>query len=258
MECLERLFSVEELLDGGRAQPRGRLTSAEEERFRSFGDPRAARLWLAGRLAAKTVLSELLAFPCAWNELHLESRNGLDRKVRPRVYLRGRLQPWSLSLAHVEEHVFAAVAEDENIRLGVDAIARDAVTPRTAAFWFTSGEIDWCRNAFPPLAYAVVWMLKEACYKAENRGEPFLPQQLDVRPRLPSPALFRELPPANRWPRSWTWEHDGRRYAVRAHERVLTALCAVRSVRLAGKRRFPACAVESSEMKSSKWLALKN
>jgi phosphopantetheinyl transferase len=226
MKCLDRLFSVDELAGDGKP-PRGALSSAEEDRYRSFCNSQTARLWLAGRLAAKNILSELLAIPFAGSELHIESRDGQNRKIRPRAYLRGRLQPWSLSIAHIENHVFVAAA-DENIRLGADAAALGAINAHTAAFWFTPGETEWCRGDFAPVAHAVVWTLKEACYKAENRGEPFMPRQLDVRPRLPDPALFREISCANRPSWNWTWQRDGRWYAVRADDRIMTTLCVAR------------------------------
>jgi hypothetical protein len=48
------------------------------------------------------------------------SCDGLGRPTRPRVLLQGRLQPWSLSLAHSDRFVLVAFSEDPDLAVGVD------------------------------------------------------------------------------------------------------------------------------------------
>jgi phosphopantetheinyl transferase len=226
----DRLFTMRELADGCRQRTSAWLSCAEAERFRAFRDPRSSLRWLAGRYAVKKLLGELLPVTDSWTDLHIESRDGRGKPSRPTAHLRGRLQSWPLALAHVDQYVYAAAALSPELRLGVDVVDLDSVAPAAIAFWFTQGEKDWCRRMACSTAFALVWSLKEASYKAGNRGEPFAPRGVDVCGLLPDAVILERL--AGAWTHgSVAWTQDGRWISVCRRGPALAALV------VAGTRR---------------------
>jgi hypothetical protein len=117
------------------------------------------------------------------------------------------------------------------VELGVDVVDLDSVVPEAIAFWFTPAETNWCRRMACSTAFALVWSLKEASYKAVNRGEPFVPREADVCGLLPGDSTILERLSDPRSRGSVAGMQDGRWISVRRRGRALAVLLA------AGARR---------------------
>lgn len=162
------------------------LTRGEREWLRSFGAPQRVRQWLGGRWLAKQILITRLASmsfrPC---DIHVESRDGRDRAVRPQVFLRGRLQPWTVSISHSDHAIYVAATTRADAKLGVDVVPLQRLSKRFVDYWFTDYERQWCLRSADPCAACLLWSLKEAYYKANNDGQPFAPRRIDVVTETP-------------------------------------------------------------------------
>ena len=190
MHLCDRFMSISAMrgvLD--RERPEGWLTPAELERWRGFRSPRRALQWLGGRWLAKQILAvTATVVSVAPRDLHVESQDGQNRAVRPRVFFRGRLQPWSVSISHSDDAFFVAATTQAGVRVGVDVMPLKPLARQFTDFWFTTRERQWCLRHADPLAPCLVWSVKEAYYKASNEGEPFAPRRLDVMTGTPLTA----------------------------------------------------------------------
>jgi phosphopantetheinyl transferase len=145
--------------------------------------------WLAGRILTKRVIIEaaraagtLLAERRA-DELHIESRStNPGHGERPTLFVDGCGQRCAISIAHSQRGVLAAVSLDANLSLGVDLV--EPTDAHQALRWtFTRREGAWLaagphENHRPEQ----LWAMKEALYKACQRGEGFSPQGIEVVP----------------------------------------------------------------------------
>ncbi|MBM2813021.1 MAG: 4'-phosphopantetheinyl transferase superfamily protein [Chloroflexi bacterium] len=153
------------------------LSPSEREVFAELRDPSRREGWLCGRLLAKRlILDDVLAPSVGEEAIHpteidIHSRDGLGRATRPRVTLRGRLQPWALSIAHSDRSVLVALSRAPGVSVGVD-VAR--LTPR---------ERRWVHSAGEMRLASTLWAVKEAIYKAVSYGEQFTPLRIEVCPR---------------------------------------------------------------------------
>ena len=89
----------------------------------------------------------------------------------------------SLSIAHSERFILAALGDGAGSRVGADLTPIGAVTTESANLWFTEGERSWIARGGSgerPRASAIVWAVKEAFYKATNDGERFTPLAVEV------------------------------------------------------------------------------
>jgi phosphopantetheinyl transferase len=164
------------------------LSPAERETWRGIRSSERRDAWLAGRWLAKRVLSEYLP-PIAGRrptlspgEIDIRSRSGAKGLgERPRVFLAGVAVDWSLSIAHTRQGVLVAVATEPGIWLGVDLVGPDAARSESLAWCFTPAERRWLAAA-PPNGRASerLWAMKEAVFKACQRGEGFAPQRIEV------------------------------------------------------------------------------
>lgn len=145
----------------------GHLSSREEAHFSGLANPRVRRRWLAGRLAAKSLL--LRALP-ATSSREIEV---LPAAVSgpPRLTWRGRELPVRVSISHGGGFSCAALA-DPDTATGVDL---ETVAPRVAAFYrgsFTPGERAWTAAAARATGltaewlYTFLWTVKEAAIKS--------------------------------------------------------------------------------------------
>lgn len=157
--------------------------------------------WLAGRIVSKRLLLELLAgeqHPLAVvraDEIHIESRSSrTGHGERPEVSIDGKLVPLALSIAHTERGALATATLKTDMALGVDL-----VTPtdagRSLHWTFTDAEQLWLAvSADHTHCAARLWSMKEALYKACQRGEGFAPRDIDVVPgRPPSYPQFDSI-----------------------------------------------------------------
>ncbi len=170
--------------DGGEAW----LSDPEREVYAHLHDARWREAWLFGRLLCKElILSTLVAARGGRGALHpggveILSRDGLGRPTRPRVLLHGRLQPCSLSLAHSDRFVLVAFCEDPDVAVGVDVTPIQSPGAGFLDLWFTPWERAWiwAQSGQAPRRAASLWAVKEAFYKAVNRGERFAPERIEV------------------------------------------------------------------------------
>jgi 4'-phosphopantetheinyl transferase EntD len=178
----ERLMPLAALKEELRYQPPDRwLSAAELQRLSELSSADRRLQWLGGRWLAKQVLRSLVGERGpAFSDLHIESRDGLDRPARPRVWLRGRMQPWHLTISHSANGLYVVASCEPHCSLGADVMDAVPLDPALAGFWFSDEERAWCRRIGQPWAESIIWSLKESWYKAAGARVPFAPRCLDI------------------------------------------------------------------------------
>jgi phosphopantetheinyl transferase len=154
-----------------------------------FHDPRHREGWLFGRLLAKELIlatgaDRLLPGHLAPDEIEIHSRDGLGRSVRPRALVRGRLQPWCLSIAHSDAAVMVALAQGPGWFIGVDLVSFQLDASESLSRWFSYSErrfVDRGAAAERGRRAAAVWAAKEAAYKAVGGATGFRPERIEAR-----------------------------------------------------------------------------
>jgi phosphopantetheinyl transferase len=151
------------------------LAPAERETWLGLRSPQRREAWLSGRILAKQmVLRHLLAAHPAEIEIH--SLDSQEQGIRPRVTVCGRLQPWALSIAHSARSVFVALSATPGLAVGVDVTAGPEGDAGFWETWFSPAERRWSETP----GIATLWAIKEAVYKAVNRGERFAPRRIEI------------------------------------------------------------------------------
>jgi phosphopantetheinyl transferase len=166
------------------AGPAGAWLAPREQRvWAGLGDPRRRMEWLAGRITAKRLVSERLR-PAGKTlllpRIEIDSGDGRGHGAPPRVLLDGRPLWWRLSIAHSERSLLVALADGERPGVGVDLLGTVDCGRGFAELWFTGREQRWL--AGQPRLWPLAWAVKEAAYKASNRGEAFRPRAFEVLP----------------------------------------------------------------------------
>jgi phosphopantetheinyl transferase len=164
------------------------LSDSEREVYAHLQNAQRRETWLFGRLLSKELILDMLAAAggpgWAVDPVHVEvlSRDGLGRPTRPRVLLKGRLQHWSLSLAHSDQSVLVGLSRLDGVAIGVDVTAPQPSRAGFLDLWFTLRERAWIRaqSGQASRETATLWAVKEAFYKAVNVGEGFAPQRIEV------------------------------------------------------------------------------
>jgi 4'-phosphopantetheinyl transferase EntD len=175
------------LLDSGNeAESEQRLSPAEREVLKRLKDPRRRRTWLWGRLCLKELILSGIR-ESRWggpspraDRIEIHSLDILDRPTRPRVIIDGRLQPWNVSIAHTERSVLAALSFAVEMSVGVDLTTVSGLSGGFRELWLTAAERRWCDAGSDPFLASTLWAVKEAMYKAVNRGESFVPAAIEV------------------------------------------------------------------------------
>src|SRR5262249_47606884 len=103
------------------------LGPSEREVLAGLKSPGRRVAWCCSRVLAKQLILEELwpatgQTPLSPTAIAIHSRDGLDRPVRPCVLLRGRVQPWTLSIAHANQSVLVAVSRVPGVAVGVDLV----------------------------------------------------------------------------------------------------------------------------------------
>ncbi len=165
------------------------LSPVERAEFGRWRDITRGQAWLWGRFLAKDLILGATAGSASTGEplhpamIEICSRDGFGRGIRPQVLVNGRLMPWSVSIAHSDDTVLAALSLTPGLSVGVDLVGRRPLLGSFARMWLTAAEQMWCWSealAEPDLP-AKLWAVKEAFYKASNAGEPFRPEGTEVR-----------------------------------------------------------------------------
>jgi len=156
------------------------LHPEELKEYARYRDPRRQDQWRAGRWLAKSLIQRCGDHSLSdLRLLYVRSRNAAGKGVRPEVLLRGVSKPWSLSIAHTEVATLVALTFSDEVSLGVDLTERRPLSDSLSQAWFTESEQAWLRGT-DPLETATVWAIKEAIYKAIQRGEGFAPRQIEI------------------------------------------------------------------------------
>jgi phosphopantetheinyl transferase len=166
------------------------LSPGEREVLERLAHPHRRESWMGGRLLGKQLLlNEVLRAPerddgVGPEQIEIHSLDVLGRPTRPRVTVRGRLQPWHLSIAHTHRSVLVAVSCSSRLSVGVDVTGVSSSSSGFRELWLTAAERRWCENTQDPRLVSTLWAIKEALYKAANRGERFAPASIEVSPGL--------------------------------------------------------------------------
>lgn len=187
------------------------LTAPERAELATLTDAVRRQAWLWGRFLTKKLIVE--AFPDevgGFQNVEVCSRDASGRVVRPRLRIDGNSEkPWCLSLSHTGQAVLVALCLSADMTVGVDLAAAESLPEGFLSIWFTERERDWLSDVEPEQT-AVCWAIKEAVYKACNRGESFAPRRIEVFPGLAGNYSCRydgwELPQECRIE---TWQPDG-------------------------------------------------
>lgn len=163
-----------------RDAPQTWLSAAEQEELARWRDPARRAEWLAGRWLLKGMILSTVPSMGSGAEIEVLSRDPRGRGRRPCVLAAGRAVPLHVSLAHAGGTVWAALSTCPHHRVGIDVVPRGSFHDRATGLWFTEAEQCWLRYACDPSLAARLWAVKEAVYKAANRGEPFVPACIEI------------------------------------------------------------------------------
>jgi phosphopantetheinyl transferase len=155
------------------------LSLCEEQQLEQSRHPQRRREWLAGRTLAKQLVAGTCGADLAPQEIEILHS---EESRRPRVWIRGRAEPRSLSIAHSSRGVLVALGSRAEILVGADLAEQ---TPLSASFkrlWFTADERQWLCERSESFAANRLWAAKEALYKACNQGEGFDPRKISAVP----------------------------------------------------------------------------
>lgn len=136
--------------------------------------------WMRGRLLGKSLIAERSG--CQLHEIEILSLDADGKVNRPRLFVCGSEQPWSLSISHTERGVLGALSTEPDVTLGVDVMPCQPLSAGFGRLWFTAAEQQWIERTGSPGIACFIWGAKESLYKALNRGESFAPLQFEVLP----------------------------------------------------------------------------
>ena len=196
------------------------LSDREHAAVALLGSDHRRLAWLNGRLLLKRLIVERLRAAGPSRQVHprdveIVSRDAAGRAARPTALLGGRPLNCSLSITHTDRHVLVAVAA-ASVAIGVDLVdAQFAPAEGFCQLWFTELERQRLCEITSPSA-AAVWAIKEAVYKATNRGDPFMPQHIEVDRQRDGRLVCRAPNPAAATCQLVTWLTSGGEIAALA------------------------------------------
>lgn len=152
-----------------------KLSQREFAELTQIRSPKRREAYISGRITARCLLADYAALS---SHVEILSREPGGRSCRPRVYIDGQLNQWHVSLSHRADKVLVAIATRP---LGCDLESITELPESFQAMWYTDQERDWL-NSSPGTPSSTIWAVKEAAYKAVNRGEGFRPETFHVRP----------------------------------------------------------------------------
>ncbi len=165
------------------SDPSSILTTAELSQFRNIGTSQRRHNWLAGRVVAKRLLSNVLKsrflLDYAANEICIfNDVQGVPRaKVENRPSL---LQHLSLSISHESGHAACAVSFVGLV--GIDIACKKNIKPMVQRYYLSDAEMQEMRSFFPDtIGPTLYWTIKEAYLKAKGVGLTESPRNTIVR-----------------------------------------------------------------------------
>jgi phosphopantetheinyl transferase len=160
------------------------LSPYEKAELHTSTDHRRRAGWIAGRWLIKHLLRERLNdverqkfVPTAVSIL---SRDTEGRPCRPSILYRERPLPMSVSVSHTSRGVLVGLSRRDGLLLGVDLAQPERVGLGALDPWYTQQERQWIHEQHDPTAAAQLWTIKQAFFKAANRGEMFSPRRVSV------------------------------------------------------------------------------
>ncbi|QDU40499.1 hypothetical protein Mal4_48570 [Maioricimonas rarisocia] len=160
------------------------LSAVERAAISAMRHEPARKERLAGRILAKMLVLRQLAdeaamTSCSPHQVQIDSRDGLGRRIAPRVSRDGRWLNCSLSISHAGSIVAAVLSTEETRPVGVDVTNHAADRQGTLSLWLTAAEQRVAAESGVEGAVRL-WNLKEAAFKALAEGRHFRPLQWDV------------------------------------------------------------------------------
>ena len=132
------------------------------------------------------------------------SQTGQQTKLRPMILVDGLPTDWNCSISHTDNYV--AVALDRSNEIGIDLISKDNLNSENLVSWMTDSERNWFElSDRRDITCGLIWGIKEAAYKATNRGESFHPLKFEVIAESPGYYKIRSF---DNLDIEWTEESD--------------------------------------------------
>jgi phosphopantetheine--protein transferase-like protein len=159
------------------------LTRAELAELARWRDAARRQQWLQGRRLAKQLIqhatgaSSLLA-------VQVLSRDARGLGIEPRVTVNAsdadqQTTDWRLSISHSRRGLLLAVSPATAYRVGVDLVESAPSDEHFERTWFTARERRLLAGDRAS-RLALLWAIKEAVYKAANRGRSWSPRDVEV------------------------------------------------------------------------------
>ena len=227
--CDLHYATFEELAVENSAMALDWLSPAESALWKQFRSPMRKQTFLAGRILAKRLLQErhCPALACKPGQITILSNRPGSSGIRPRITLAGRRLVYSLSISHTCDTVLVGGTNRFGLTVGVDLVRMRRLGAAFERSWLTEAEAALLRDNEVDMTVSDIWAMKEAVYKACNRGEAFAPRSVEIRLAADGPTVRyhgRNLRHRCRV-RVWRWGDEVaavatyRRRGMRKHER---------------------------------------
>ena len=164
------------------------LSGRERRQLNRLRDPSRREDWRFGRGMLKRLVTDSQS-ESGRAEHGAASAGSLDQveilpqthgglSDRPLMMIQGAACSARISISHGAGGVLVAMGLDRTLAVGVDLIATGGANDGFLQLWFTEDERRWLAQR-PELAL-LAWGVKEASYKALQRGEAFVPAAYEV------------------------------------------------------------------------------
>jgi phosphopantetheinyl transferase len=156
------------------------LSAAEVGELNRLRDARRRQQWLQGRWVSKQLICETLG--ANLTDVQILTRDDQHRGVRPQIFMKAQNLDWSLSISHSDTGVLVALFANNEFAVGVDLASNVPCNRGFHELWFTPRERRWLQEDTQRRT-TLLWALKEAVYKACNRGESWAPSAIETLPK---------------------------------------------------------------------------
>jgi len=181
-ECTYRYATFRELEVENSATAQSWLAEDELALWEGFRSDVRKHSFLAGRVLAKQLLQDQhgKASQCHPRQISIRSKTVGNMGQRPGVWVGGSRLDYEFSISHTHQSVVVTGTNRCGFSVGVDLVNRRSLGPAFERSWLTEAESTARETEQCNLTVADVWAMKEAVYKACNRGEPFAPRRVEI------------------------------------------------------------------------------
>jgi phosphopantetheinyl transferase (holo-ACP synthase) len=144
----------------------------------------------------------------SWRADQIAIRSGVDQRnsQRPEIFLPNQQSVnWNLSISHSGSVVYAAIIPQLGLQIGVDVVDRQPLGHGFLPSWFTTRECEVIGEEDETALQCRAWAIKEAAYKAANRGEGFSPRTLKIESKFQNGGFRCSYRPVNSTSRDIRW-----------------------------------------------------